>query len=152
MTSPTYPLSTVPPSRGTITLALTQEITPENPVLGDLDIQNGQIHLWDKRTARIQKIRFVLQFGLGEHWLNPDEGIPWFGTIIGQRFGRARKNIITGVFRSAFLKTLPDLSEILQISVDFDPETRAITPTFALRFDDNMVINSADFGPLEIGI
>jgi hypothetical protein len=143
----TFPLvNGVPTSGQGVTIALTQDLGPDNPVIGDLDLQNGQIHLWDKRAARRQKVRMVLQFGLGEHWLNPDEGIPWFGQIIGTR----RHGVVLGILRQAFLRTLPDLAEIRTLTLDFDGKTRAATVGFDLRFDDGMILNSDDFSPLEL--
>jgi hypothetical protein len=149
VSAPTFPLVTTTPASGPgVTLALTQDVDPDNPVIGDLHLQNGQIHLWDKRAARRQKVRMVLQFGLGEFWLNPDEGIPYFNQIIGTK----RKGAVLGIFRQAFIRTMPDLAEIRTLTLDFDPVTRAAAVGFDLRFDDGMIINSADFSPLELGI
>ena len=149
MTAPSFPLTTSTPASGQgVTLALTQDISPDNPIIGDLDLQNGQLHLWDKRAARRQKVRFVLQFGLGEFWLNPDEGIPWFGQIIGTK----RKGAVLGIFRQAFLRTMPDLAEIRNLTLDFDGSTRAASVGFDLRFDDGSTLRSADFSPLELDI
>lgn len=149
MTAPTFPLANSQPVSGPgITIALTQDFSPDNPVIGDLDLLGGQIHLWDKRTGRVQKIRMILQFGLGEFWLNPDEGIPYFG---GSIIGSKRKGVVVGIFRRAFLRALPDLAEIRSLTLTFDPTTRAAAVAFELRFDDGMIIKSADFSTLELG-
>jgi hypothetical protein len=127
---------------------MTLVTSPDNPVVGDLDLQNAQFHLWGAREARQQKIRMILLFGLGEFWLNPDEGIPYFPNIIGTK----QKGAVTGIFRKAFLRTLPDLAEIRSLTLTFDPTTRAALIAFDLRFDDGMVITSNEFSSLELGI
>jgi len=149
MTAPTFPLTTTIPASGQgVSLALTLDIDPNNPVVGDLHLQGGQLHLWDKREARRQKIRMIALFGEGEYWLNTDEGIPYFRRIIGTK----NKAAVPGIFRAAFLKGLPDLAEIRSLTLEFDPVTREARLPFDLRFDDGMIISSADFGPLELGI
>jgi hypothetical protein len=148
MTAPTFHLARTPASPGSgVTLALTQDISPDNPVVGDLDLAGGQLHLWDAREGRRQKIRMVLQFGLGEFWLNPDEGIPYFPNVIGTK----QKGAVTSIFRKAFLRALPDLAQIISLSLVFDA-TRAATIAFELRFDDGMIISSDEFSSLELGI
>lgn len=147
MAAPTFPLTTTSPTSGQgVTLALTTEISPENPIIGDLDLQGGQVHLWDKRQGRAQKIRMILQFGLGEHWLNPDEGIPWFQQIIG----RKTRGVALGLIRQAFQRGLPDLAEVRRLTMELNPVTRAAPVDFELRFNDGMTISASDFSPVEL--
>lgn len=149
MAAPTFPLSQQAASTvDGISLALTLDVTPENPVLGDLDLADGQIHLWGKREARVQKVRIILLFGKGEWYLNPEEGIPYFNSIIGTK----RKRAVLGIYRQAFLKTLPDLASIRVLTMEFDGRTREAHIDFDLLFDDGMVISSKDFGALEITV
>lgn len=150
MTAPTFPLIASQVSAGPgVSIALTLDISPDNPIVGDLDLESGQIHFWDKRRARVQKLRMIVQFGLGEFWLNPDEGIPYFG---GNIIGTRKQGAILGIYRRAFLRTLPDLAEIRSLTLNYDPITREAAIDFDLRFDDGMTINSADFSTLELGI
>lgn len=127
-------------------MALTQDPNPDNPLIGDLDLQNGQIHFWDKTAARRQKVRAICLFFKGEWFLNPDEGMPYFQSVIGNR----RQTVILDVLRKAFHAGLPDLAKILHLSMTFEASTRTAVVDFALLFDDGFVLNSADFGPVEI--
>lgn len=148
MTAPIFPLApTTPTVSQPVTMALTLVPSPDNLVVGDLDFQNGQIHFWDKRMARFQKVRTILQFGKGEWFINPEEGIPYFGGVI---IGSKNKSIPLSIIRRAFLKGLPDLAQIRTLNLAFDGVTRVATVVFELTFDDGFVLNSSDFAPLEI--
>lgn len=125
-------------------MALTLDPNPDNPLVGDIDIQDGQIHFWDKKQARRQKVTEILLFVKGSWFANPDEGIPWFQQIIGSR----RKDVALSIIRKAFQTGLPDLSKVLTLNGVLDPVTRSFAVTYELLFDDGIVLNSADFAPL----
>jgi hypothetical protein len=148
MTAPIFPLAPTTQASGpAVTMALTLVPGPDNLVVGDLDLQKGQIHFWDKNKARFQKVRTILQFGKGEWFINPNEGIPYFGSVI---IGSKNKSIPLSIIRQAFLKGLPDLAQIRTLNLAFDAATRTAKITFELAFDDGFVLKSSDFAPLEI--
>lgn len=147
MAAPSFPLikGQVPTPGTPVSMALTVDTDPDNPLAGDLHLMNGQIHFWDAQNARRQKIMIVLQFFKGEWWLNRDEGIPYWESV----FGKKRTNVILSVFRQALL-LLPGMVQIQLLTIDLDTPTRTLTVNFALRYDDGAVITSADFGPVII--
>jgi len=145
-----FPLITgqVPTPGTPVTLALTLDADPDNPLVGDLHISNGQIHFWDATEARRQKIRMILLFFKGEYWLNREEGIPFFSDVIGSR----RPEIVLSIYRQALQQGLPDLAQIASLNGVLDGETRAFAVDFQLVFTDGEIINSADFGPILIQV
>ncbi len=147
---PSFPLGIPQPtvSGDPVSLALTMDTDPDNQVVGDLHLRNGQIHFWDRQEHRRQKIRMVLLFFKGEWYLNPDEGIPYFGSIIGTK----KRKIVLNIFRDALRKSLPDLATIRAMNLTFDGVTRRAAVDFEVLFDDGTILNSADFGPLEIKV
>lgn len=151
MAAPSFPLINGQTSTpGTpVTLALTLQADPDNPVVGDLHILNGQIHFWDGDNGRRQKIWVVLQFFFGEWWINPDEGIPYIQSIIGQK-GISRTVVLT-IFRQALLQ-IPGVARIDSLNFTLNNATRAASVVFAVVFDDGAIIRSTDFGPLLIKV
>lgn len=149
MAAPSFPL--VPgqpePVPGTpVTLALTMDVDPDNPLLGDLHLLNGQVHFWDADDGRRQKIWVVLQFFKGEWWLDRDEGIPYFQSILKKGVSR---NIVLSIFRQALLG-IPGLAQIKKLNFTLSSTTRVAAVDFEVVFDDAAVIASADFGPVLI--
>lgn len=136
------------PSPGTpVTLALTLDTDPDNPLGGDLNILNGQIHFWDGMDARRQKLGMILRFFKGEWWLNRDEGIPYFESVIGKQ----RLAVVRNVFRKALL-TCPGAVAIPVLQLNLDGATRELAVTFEILFDDGKVLTSADFGATVIKV
>ncbi len=147
---PSFPLST--PARATpgqaVSLALTMNVDPSNPLHGDLDLQDGQVHFWDQQASRRQKVEIICQFYLGEWFLDPTQGLPLFQRVLGSRV----HSTILDILRKAFIKGLPDLAKILTLAVDrYDPSTRSLYVNFALLFNDGQVLDSRDFGAIQIG-
>ena len=59
----------------------------------------------------------------GEWFLDEDEGIPYHGEIIGQKFD---KNRIRSTFRDAIL-AIDEVNSIHELEITFDGPTRAVT-------------------------
>lgn len=136
------------PTPGTpVTLALTLDVDPDNPLAGDLDRLNGQIHFWDGMEARRQKLTMILQFFKGEWWLNRDEGIPYFENV----FGKQRLAIVRNVFRQALL-ACPGVAQIPILQLTLDNATRQLAVDWQVLFDDGTTLTSADFGPTLIKV
>lgn len=149
MAGATFPLvkGQVPTQGTPVTLALTLDANPDNPNSGDLDLLNGQIHFWDAMEGRRQKIATILRFFKGEWWLNRDEGIPYFESVIGKQ----RTAIVRNVFRQALL-TCPGVVSIPTLQLVLDNATRELAVDFVVLFDDGAVLTSADFGPTIIRV
>ena len=136
------------PSTG-VTVALTLVADPDNPVVGDLHLLNGQMHFWAGTNARIQKIFVVLQFFKGEWWLNPDEGMPYIQSVIG--VAGVSRTVVLSLFRQALLG-IPGASRLNTLNFALDNSKRQATVNFELVFDDGVVVTSAMFGPLIIKV
>lgn len=149
MTAPIFPLvgvtQPVPPSiaeSNDVTLALTLNADPDNPVPGDLHLLNGQIHFWDGFEARYQKTLVLLRFVRGEWFLNTEEGIPYFEQVLVHN---PNSKAIVTLFRKALLAS-PSAKEA-QVNITRDRANRTALITFQLTFDDGQVLRSSDFPP-----
>lgn len=146
MSAPSFPLvngqtQTIPLSA--VTLALTLNVDPDNPVPGDLHLLNGQIHFWDGFNAKWQKTIVLLKFVRGEWFLNIEEGIPYFTQILVHN---PDSKAIVSLLRKALLAS-PGAVSVPVLTLTIDRPSRTATVNFQVVFDDSTVLTSADFPP-----
>ncbi len=121
-------------------------LTPDNdnPNVGDLMLIDGQITLTpDLKTAVAQHLFVRLRFFLGEWFLNPSEGIPYFTKIF---IKNPSLSLITSIFRKVILET-PGVKAVENLTIDLDRATRELRITgFEAVLDDGAVLTAEDFG------
>jgi hypothetical protein len=122
-------------------------IDANNPTVGDLFLENGTIRLTNTLTEEvIQTLRIGLLLFQGEWFLDPDQGMPYFQTILGQK---TPLGIISQIFRSAILQ-VPGVKQLTSFEAKTLPN-RGLQVVFALLLQDGTIIKSSDFAPFIVG-
>ncbi len=150
MSAPTFTLvgGQVPsPVTGAVTLALTIDVDPDNQIPGDLHLMNGQIHFWDGDNANYQKVVTLLKFFKGEWFLNTEEGLPYFQSVLVHNPNLA---VISSIFRKALLAAPGAVA--CTVKVVRDNATRTATVAFTVQFDSGASLTSADFPPFVLAV
>lgn len=151
MSAPTFPLvggQTQTDATSAVTLALTLNPDPDNPIQGDLHLLNGQIHFWDGFNAKWQKTIVLLKFIRGEWFLNTEEGIPYFTQVLVHN---PDSKAIVSLLRKAILAS-PGCASVPVCTLDRDRAQRTATLNFKAIFDDGTVLTSADFPPFILNV
>lgn len=120
------------------------EVTPDNPVAGDLHLDGGDLAWLDKLDAARQAIATRLRLFRGEWFLDQRVGVPYYQTIL-------RKGVDLGVVRSAMraaILSVPSVAEVSELTVTLDRATRAAQVRFVAVYQDGRLIRSEDYGPL----
>jgi hypothetical protein len=88
---------------------------------GDLEIDplNGLAFVAGLEGVE-QLCRIAVQMFMGEWFADLDEGVDWFGKILGQRFN---ENVIRAEIRRVLLM-VPNVTEVLAVLPSFDRATR----------------------------
>jgi hypothetical protein len=125
-------------------LKLTTAVDPENPVLHDLEVRNGQL-VWvgldpydeDEQAAMIgQRCVCRLELLAGEWYLDQRQGVPWQQVLLRKGTTRAR---IARVIRAA-LEAVPGVRYVRSVEVSTNATSRVGTVTFEVVGDANAVI------------
>jgi hypothetical protein len=146
MSAPVFPLvpPTPAPLRKAVTLALTLEADPDNPVVGDLHLDRGQIHFWHGATSTIQKIGTRSRFFQGEWFLDVNEGIPFYSEIFDMK-GRKKARVLS-IFR-AMLLSCPTVVRVISLDLAINGRTRTGTVTYEVQVDGVAEPVSSSFTP-----
>lgn len=127
-------------------LKLTTALTVDNPVEGDLEIQNGEFVQLSEIEQAAQSISTRLQFFKGESFVDVRQGVPYFADILIKGASLPR---IRSVIRQTVLN-VPGIVDVPQLDVTLDRASRALRVDLQARYQDGTVINSNDFAPLVI--
>lgn len=124
---------------------LTTVATADNPVVGDLNLTDGQVTLTpDLKTAVAQHLLIRLRMFFGEWFLDTREGVPYFELVLVDNPDVAR---ITSIFRSVILET-PGVVGITALALGVDRRARRLTiQNVAIKLDGGAVLTGADFSP-----
>ncbi len=119
-----------------------------NPVIGDLYLNpNGTVQLTASLSEDVaQELWIRLRLFRGEWFLDPDQGIPYFESILGQK---TPLSVIGQIFRSAIL-SVPGIASLDSFELTRNPQ-RAIGLSFSVTLSDGSVLRSSDFAPFVIG-
>lgn len=109
---------------------------------GDLDFSTGDLVLLTADDAIRQQVAIRLGFFLGEWFLNEDEGMPYLGTILGEK--NPSPALMNEIFRRAILG-VPGIVSLDTIEFDFDNATRALSVTFSATCDTGAIIEFTEF-------
>jgi hypothetical protein len=89
----------------------------------DLDLSSGNLQLVSDLEAIAQDVRCRLQFFRGEWFLAPNEGVPYFASVLGK--GRD-PNLLQSVLRAAALEA-PGVLEVTAMELDLNRATRRLS-------------------------
>ena len=96
---------------------------------GDILVDEDGLHLIAGLPGVAQLCRIAMLLFLGEWFLNLNRGMPWFQEILGEKYDE-------GLLRSRLaeqLLTVPGVTEVISITLAFDPLTRGVSVTWAVR-------------------
>lgn len=117
-------------------IKLTTVASAENPVIGDLELINGDL-VWftdpnDRAAAVSQDIRARLLLMQGEYFLDENLGIPYLQEILGA------KNPDLASLRFLFAGVVEEtagVSAVNEMNLNLDSRTRELTITYSATID-----------------
>jgi hypothetical protein len=123
-------------------------VDANNPNVGDIYIgPNGSDRLCSSLSEEVQQLLFTrFRFFLGEWFLDPTTGIPYFQSILGQKVALS---IVAQVFKQV-ITTCPGVASLDSFSLAVDAR-RAAKLVFACMLADGTTLKSSDFVPFVIG-
>lgn len=129
-------------------LRLTIDINADNPVRGDLHLENGQLSFCTGVTAAVQDLHTRLNFSRGEWFLDAREGFPWFEDVL-----RKNPNIpaIRALVRKAILQS-PYIQDVEKLDLRYDRADRSLRIEFLAVSTSSAIIQSQDVGPIIISL
>lgn len=135
-------------------LAITLQASAINPVVGDLEFSDStmsNILLTDDPSYPegrdvMQDLFIRLRLFIGEWFLDPTQGIPYFRYVF---VVNPDLRLIESIFRRVILGTV-GVASLDSYSQTFDKAKRTLFPVFAARLTNGTVIKSSDFGPLVV--
>ena len=115
-----------------------------NTVNGQPDIYfvNGQLAFVVDEFYVAQRIQTRLLLFLGEWFLNTNEGVDWYGSILVTPYNPV---LVEGILKATIINT-PDVLELLSFSSSFDPGVRKYTVTFSVDTTYGAVNGSVNSG------
>ena len=96
---------------------------------GDIAVTTFDLSLTGSADQVAQRLRTRLRLFLGEWFLDLDAGVPWFDEILGKHLDLRRTEAI---LRHEILST-PEVLDIIDFSVEYDPKARALTVSFKVN-------------------
>lgn len=106
----------------------------------DLYFVNGRLALIEGNNSDVeilQRIKIRLRFFKSEWFLNVEHGIPYFQEILGSK--ALDINIIETILREQILD-VQGVKQILESSIDYDPNDRKVLYTVKIISINNTVI------------
>ena len=116
-------------------------VDPENPVVHDLRLTNGQITFVTGDEQILQHMKTRLQFFLGEWFLDRREGVPYYRDILIKNPSR---EVLASIFRQVILDT-PGTELIRTFDLSIDASQRRMSLAFEVVLITGTVVQ-ADFG------
>ena len=118
-----------------------------NPVVGDLYLENGTVRLTRTLAEAVaQELYIRLKFFLGEWFADPTLGVPWVQVILGSKAPQALKEQI---LRRVIIGC-PGVAELKSFAMTTTAE-RMASLSFAVKLSDGTTLTSADFTPFTVG-
>ena len=126
------------------TLRTTETATPDNPIVGDLNLDGGDLVWLDGFDAARTAIAQRLRFQRGSYFLDQRAGLPYLGVLLRKNPNvRATQRMI-----SETIASVPGVLSVDFVRVEVDRVNRAASVTFSAKYDNGRPIRSEDFGPL----
>jgi len=129
-------------------LKLVTTVDAENPVVGDLELRNGQL-VWlgedpddvdEARAETAQRLRVRLHFAKGEWFLDQRLGLPIWEEMLVKAPDLSR---VRRAFREAIAGT-PGIESVESVEVSLDSTTRELSVDFTATTADGQTITAAD--------
>lgn len=118
---------------------LTTVATPENPVVGDLHLTNGQVTLLeDSKEMAAQALSVRFDFFRGEWYRDLRQGIPGWERILGTRNPSTSR--LAKMARKVILGT-QGIASVSEVRVSFNRETRELSITFRALTKDGLSLD-----------
>jgi hypothetical protein len=109
---------------------------------GDLAIDAGDAYYLTGVDAIAQHIKIKLRFFLGDWFLNPDEGMPYYDTVLGVK--NPSISAVRALFRKAIVST-PGIVELQNLTLDYDTSARTLAVDFTAKCSDGETLTFTDF-------
>lgn len=129
-------------------LLLTTVADVFNPIVGDLYLTpDGQmVFTSDLATEVAQEIRQVLNFFQGEWFLDQNEGMPYFESILVKN---PDLQAIKGIFRKALLD-VNHVERVNEMDIVLDDQTRVAQVNFIVQLSTGDTLDSSQFQPFVV--
>lgn len=138
-----------------IKITLPAEVDGNNPIVGDLFLENGTCRLTNTLMEEVaQEIWIRFRFIMGEWFLDRTVGIPWLRLSRGQIVAILGEKTPIGIVNQ-MLKRVVTTCPGVQTLLAFRTARlvgRGYGVTFACRLTDGAILKSADFGPFTVGV
>ncbi len=105
------------------------ETDPVDIALDSNDDLDVNFHLISGLEGVAQLCRIAVQTFMTEWFANLDEGVDWFGLILGKPFN---ENVVRAELRRVLL-TVPNVTEVLAVLPAFNSSTRVLTIRWQTR-------------------
>lgn len=99
---------------------------------GDLVIRNGDLVLIDGAEEIAQRLRIRLRLFVGEWFLAPAEGVPYFERILGRKITKAA---LLSLLREQIL-ACPGVAEVTSLTAEVDGGRRSVSVSFRATTTD----------------
>jgi len=128
-------------------LRLATSIDDLNPVAGDVYLnEQGTVELTQSLSDQVRQDLWIrLRFFLGEWFLDPTQGIPYFQNILG---GKTPLPIVAQIYRKVILTTA-GVASLDSFNLARTAE-RGVSLSFAVTLVDGAVLTFEDFQPLTL--
>jgi len=126
---------------------VTTQIDASNPIIGDLYLDHGTIRTTNTLSESVvQDLMIALRFFKGEWFLDPDQGLPYFQSILGQKTPIA---IVSQIFRRV-ISGRPGIKSIDSFAVR-RVDARSLRLDFACTLANGVALLSSDYAPFLLG-
>lgn len=99
---------------------------------GDLALVNGDLVTVTGVDEIAQRVRVRLRLFAGEWFLAPDQGVPYFDRILGQKISKAA---LLSILREQVL-ACPGIASIATLEADVDSARRSVSVTLSATTTD----------------
>ncbi len=122
-------------------LKLALSVDSSNPNVGDIYLEYGTVRLTSNLLEEVSQLLFTrFRMFLGEWFLDPSAGVPWFQVIIGQK---TPIGIVSQVLQNV-IKTCPGVASLDKFNTGVI-SNRTIRPVFSCTLTDGTTLTEADF-------
>jgi hypothetical protein len=130
-------------------IQLATAIDAENPDVGDIALDNGQIYLTpSEAAATLQRIQIKFNFFQGEWFLDRRQGTPWYQRIL---IKGSNERVNRSIFRQ-IVEGDPGIASVVSLRYSLNRTTRALTVSFVAIMTNGETLRSDDFGPFIINV
>ncbi len=105
----------------------------------DLEVENNDLKLTsDNSEYTSQTIETVLKRFKGEWWLNEDEGLPYYDSILVKN---PNMDLINTLFKTEII-AIPTIAKIISFTSQFDNSLRQLSISFEVQLTNGEIIGS----------